>query len=215
MTLLEATETFTSQQVAGAKNMAPGKWNKKEVTGRCRRDQNRKVPEKFTAVVTKCKARQKTKDERSSSYCRSAFFLTSARMSVLAMRFLPTLGQNLNRSSNVICENPNGHCVTATTVCDANCAVFSHICQPHAVWLRLGSLLFARCAKPFRISVRSNVICLACLSTLNQQCRQPQQIRKLAQRLYTLACWIASQISAKASLFHGQTLPSSTTGTQR
>ena len=23
---------------------------------------------------------------------------------------------------------------------DANCAVFSHICQPHAVWLRLGSL---------------------------------------------------------------------------
>ena len=39
--------------------------------------------------------------------------------------------------------------------------------------------LFARCAKPFRITVRSNVICLACLSTLNQQCRQPkQQIRK-------------------------------------
>ena len=28
--------------------------------------------------------------------------------------------------------------------------------------------LFARCAKPFRISVRSNVICLACLPTLNQ-----------------------------------------------
>ena len=65
-------------------------------------------------------------------------------------------------------------------------------------------------------TARSNVICLACLSTLNQQCRQPkQQIRKLAYRLYTLACSIASQISAKAGLFHGQTLPSSTTGTWR
>ena len=60
------------------------------------------------------------------------------------------------------------------------------------------------------------VICLACLSTLNQQCRQPKQrIRKLAHRLYTLACWIASQICAKARLFQGESLPSSTTGTQR
>ena len=173
------------------------------------------MPEKFTAVVTKCKARQKTKDERSSSYCRSAFFLdqrsnVSARHAIsshVGSKSKQILQCYLWKSKRPLCHGDHS--------CDANCAVFSHICQPHAVWLRLGSLLFARCAKPFRISVRSNVICLACLSTLNQQCRQPQQIRKLAQRLYTLACWIASQISAKASLFHGQTLPSSTTGTQR
>ena len=101
--------------------------------------------------------------------------------------------------------------VTASSFFDATYAVFSQICQPHAVRVR-----FARCAEPFRFTARSNVICLACLSTLNQQCRQPkQQTRKLAYRLYTLACWIASQISAKAGLFHGQTLPSSTTGTRR
>ena len=98
---------------------------------------------------------------------------------------------------------------------------------------------FARCIKPFRITARFNIICLAsdffprwvkiktrhepswtecnhaCLSTLDQQCVQPKQQRKLAQGIYTLACWIASQISSKAGLFQGETLPSSTTGTQR
>ena len=41
----------------------------------------------------------------------------------------------------------------------------------------------------------------ACLFTLDQQCVQPKQERKLAHmNLYAIACWIASQISQKAGL---------------
>ena len=66
------------------------------------------------------------------------------------------------------------------------CSLFPNMSTARSV-TEIG--LFARCAKPFRFTARSNVICLACLSTLNQQCRKPkQQIRKLAHRLYTLAC---------------------------
>ena len=103
--------------------------------------------------------------------------------------------------------------VTASSFYDATYAVSSQIREPHAVRVRL-ALCTLRQAIPVHCTFQCHL--LACLSTLNQQCRQPkQQIRKLAYRLYTLACWIASLISAKAGLFHGQTLPSSTTGTRR
>ena len=164
------------------------------------------------------KMQSTTKDERRKEFQATAdllFFLTSARMSVLAMRFLPTLGQNLNRSSNVICENPNGHCVTATTVVTLTVQSFRiYVNRTQCDWD------WALCSLHVAPS-HSGSLCVPMSSAWHvfphwtNNAGSHSKIRKLAQRLYTLACWIASQISAKASLFHGQTLPSSTTGTQR
>ena len=100
----------------------------------------------------------------------------------------PRLPTHINQQASACWHQAtfSSDAVTATSFYDATSVVFSQIREPHAVRVRLDSL---HVAPSHSGSLRSNVICLACLSTLNQQCRQPkQQIRKLTYRLYTLAC---------------------------